>query len=77
MEGGEGRGVRLEKEQTTQGLPAGHGKERTVTLSQESREVAGSAAVRRIFNRDKGGNRKSSWEVISEIWGISRASGGA
>lgn len=36
MEGGEGRGVRLEKERTTQGLPAGQGLlERTVTLSQE------------------------------------------
>lgn len=67
MEDGEGKGVRLEKELTTQGLTAGHGKERTVALGQESREVAGSAAVWRIFNRDKGGNRKSSWEVIAEI----------
>lgn len=62
MEGGEGRGVRLEKEQTTQGLPAGHGKDSHSESGGSQRRIlsqeeAGSAAVRRIFNRDKGGNR--------------------
>lgn len=34
------------------------------------RQMAGSTAVWRISNRDKGRNRKSCWKVMAGIWSL-------